>query len=95
MPSRLPPASTPLGSLQDLVVVLQLLGVLFQFGELSTQLLCLLCALFLLAALLRQHEDDLQWWAGAADLWWDPSPCLPPSWRYSCRRASTTPLDNS
>lgn len=42
------------------MVLLQILEVLLQLGQQEAQLLCLLCALSLLAALLCQHEDNLQ-----------------------------------
>ena len=60
-PPSLLPALTPLWATpQVLVVLLQLLEALLQLAQLEAQPLGLHGALLLLAALLRQQEDDLR-----------------------------------
>lgn len=57
-----------------LVVLLQLQEVLLQLADPGAQLLGLSCALLLLTALLRQHEDDLR-----VPPWALSQPCSPSS----------------
>lgn len=56
----LPPPALVRAAPQCLVVLLQLREALLQLAQQETQLLGLCRALLQLAALLRQHEDDLQ-----------------------------------